>query len=126
MKVTGVEMVDDAVKDAKRNAVINGIDNITFIAGRVEKIFHSNTDENMCEFDVVICDPPRAGIHPKLMNHLVRMRIPRMIYVSCNVKAIPLDLEIFCMAGYRIKKIKAFDLSPHTPHVETVIQLEIE
>jgi len=121
-KVTGIEMVEEAVRDAKRNAVINGIKNITFITGKAEKTI----GENMGEFDVVICDPPRAGIHPRVMNHLVRMRIQRMIYVSCNVKAIPGDIETLLMAGYRIKKVRVFDMSPHTPHIETVFLLEIE
>jgi len=76
--------------------------------------------------DVVICDPPRAGIHPKAMKHLVRMRIPRMVYVSCNIKAIAPDMEMLMLAGYRIIKMKAFDMSPHTPHIETVFLLEIE
>jgi len=121
-KVTGVEMVDEAVSDAKRNAEINGINNITFISGQAEKTI----SENMGKFDVVVCDPPRAGIHPGVMRHLVRMRIPRMIYVSCNVRAIPGDIEMLLLAGYRIKKIRVFDMSPHTPHIETVLLLEIE
>lgn len=121
-EVTGIEIVDEAVMDAKRNAGINGVKNITFIHGRAEKTI----SENMGKFDVVICDPPRAGIHPGVMNYLVRMRILRMVYISCNLKAIPVDLETLLMAGYRIKKVRVFDMSPHTPHVETVILLEID
>jgi 23S rRNA (uracil1939-C5)-methyltransferase len=120
--VTGVELVEDAVRDARLNADRNGIDNIAFIAGQAEKTI----DETMGDFDVVICDPPRAGIHPKAMKHLVRMRIPRMIYVSCNIKAVAPDMEMLMLAGYRIKEAKAFDMSPHTPHIETVFLLEIE
>ena len=59
------------------------------------------------------------------MKQLVRMRIPRLIYVSCNVRAIPGDLDMLAMAGYHIREIRAFDMSPHTPHVETVMLLEI-
>ena len=120
--VTGVEMVESAVKDAWRNAEINGIDNITFLSGRVEDV----VDETMEDFGVVICDPPRAGIHPKTLNHILRMRIPRMIYVSCNVRAIPHDLDMLAIVGYRIKNARVFDMSPHTPHIETVLLLEIE
>ena len=119
--VTGIEIVEDAVIDARRNADLNGISNCTFIAGKVEKII----DESMDSFDVVVCDPPRAGIHPRAMDQLVRMRIPRMVYVSCNIKALPGDLEILAMAGYKIKEVKVFDMSPHTPHIETVLLLEI-
>ena len=79
----------------------------------------------MGAFDVVVCDPPRAGLHPKALNKLLRMRIARMVYVSCNIKAMPHDLEMLAMAGYRVKDVRAFDMSPHTPYIETVILLEI-
>ncbi|MFC1693961.1 23S rRNA (uracil(1939)-C(5))-methyltransferase RlmD [Candidatus Latescibacterota bacterium] len=119
--VTGVEMVESGIDDARRNAELNGIGSITFVAGKVEKVI----DEGMGRFDVVVCDPPRAGIHPKALSQLVRMRIPRMVYVSCNIKAMPHDLETLALAGYRIKKIRVFDMSPHTPHIETVVMMEI-
>ena len=121
-RVIGVEVVESAVEDAKRNATLNGIENITFLAGKVEKV----VDEAIGQFDVVVCDPPRAGVHPKALNHLLRMRIPRMVYVSCNVRAMSYDLEMLAMAGYRIREVRAFDMSPHTPHIETVVLLEIE
>jgi len=120
--VTGIELVDDAIRDARVNAGLNGIDNIEFITGKVE----DRIDESAGEFDVVVCDPPRAGIHPKALSHLLRLRIPRMVYVSCNIKALPKDLEMLAMAGYRLKDIRAFDMSPHTPHIETVVKLEID
>lgn len=120
-RVTGIEVVEDAVRDARKNAEINGIENILFIAGKAEKTIH----ESMDGFDVVVCDPPRAGIHPKVLHQLVRMRIPRMVYVSCNIKAMPNDLEMLLMAGYRITNAAVFDMSPHTPHIETVLLLEL-
>ena len=119
--VTGVELVESAVKDARGNADLNDVSNCTFISGKVEKIL----TEAMDDFDVVICDPPRAGIHPKAMHRLLELRIPRMVYVSCNIKALPTDLEMLFMAGYRIREVKVFDMSPHTPHVETVLLLDI-
>ena len=121
-EVTGVELVPDAVRDSERNAHLNGVGNISFIAGQAERI----VNESMDNFDVILCDPPRAGIHPKVMSWLVRMRIPRMIYVSCNVRAIPGDLETLVMAGYRVKDVRVFDMAPHTRHIETVLLLEIE
>jgi len=119
--VTGVELVESAVEDARRNAVLNGATNCAFIAGKVEEVI----DGSMDDFDVVVCDPPRAGIHPKAMSHLLRLRIPRLVYVSCNARALPGDLEMLAMAGYRLKAVRAFDMSPHTPHVETVALLTI-
>ena len=121
--VTGVELVEDAVADACANATLNGIENIEFIAAHVEAV----VGENMAEepFDVAICDPPRAGIHPDGLAALCRMRIPRLVYVSCNVKQLPLDLEALTLAGYRITAVRAFDMSPHTPHIETVVRLDL-
>jgi len=119
--VAGVEISPDAVEDARRNAGLNGIGNAVFTAGPVESIL----DESMGDFDVVICDPPRAGIHPKALAMLAMLRIPRMVYVSCNIKALPADLETLAMAGYRLKALRALDMAPHTPHIETVLKLEI-
>ncbi|GAF82081.1 unnamed protein product [marine sediment metagenome] len=120
--VTGVEMVESAVEDARKNAELNDVKNITFLAGKVENLI----DENMENFDVVVCNPPRAGIHPKALSKLLRMRIPRMVYVSCNIKAMPHDLEMLAMAGYRLRDVRVLDMSPHTLHVETVVLMEIE
>jgi len=122
--VTGVESVEDAVADARRNAELNGVDTIRFVAGKAERVIGglASSEEG---YDVIVCDPPRAGIHPRVMDHLVRMRIPRMVYVSCNVGALPGDLETLLLAGYRVLNVMAFDMSPHSPHVETVIALEI-
>ncbi|MHB9030305.1 MAG: 23S rRNA (uracil(1939)-C(5))-methyltransferase RlmD [Candidatus Latescibacterota bacterium] len=122
LSVTGVELAEDAVIDARRNAGLNGIGNISFIAGPVEGVL----DERMGDFDVAVCDPPRAGIHPKALSMLAMLRIPRMVYVSCNIKALPRDLETFALAGYRLQAMRALDMAPHTPHIETVLKLEIE
>ena len=119
--VTGVELVEDAVADARRNAILNGVTNASFLAGPVEDLL----DERLGQFDVVVCDPPRVGIHPRALSRLVMLRIPRMVYVSCNVKAIPNDLEMLFMAGYRLKEARVLDMAPHTPHIETVLKLEI-
>lgn len=119
--VAGIELVEDAVADARMNAERNGIENIQFTAGKVEDI----VDGTQTGFDIVICDPPRAGIHPKALAQLIRMKIPRMVYVSCNIKALPHDLEMLALAGYSVREVRAFDMSPHTPHVETVVKLEI-
>ncbi len=119
--VTGVELVEDAVEDARRNAALNGVENASFLAGPVEDLL----DESMGRYDVVVCDPPRAGIHPRALSRLVMLRIPLMVYVSCNVKAIPGDLEMLAMAGYRLKDVRVLDMAPHTPHIETVLKLEI-
>ena len=120
-EVTGVEAVGEAVADARTNAELNGAENCAFIGRLVEEIL----DESLGRFDAAVCDPPRPGIHPKALAALLRMRIPRLVYVSCNAAAIPRDLELLAMAGYRLKHVRAFDMAPHTPHIETVLGLEI-
>ncbi len=119
--VVGVEVIEDAVCDARRNAELNGAGNISFIAGQVER----TANESMRDFDVLVCDPPRAGIHPRAMRELVKIRVPRFIYVSCNIKALASDLETLKLAGYKISDMRVFDMSPHTPHIETVLLLEL-
>jgi len=119
--VTGVESFEQAVEDARKNAELNGVTNAVFIAGKVESVI----DESLGDFDVVVCDPPRAGIHPKALDRLLHMRIPRMVYVSCNAGAMAHDLEMLAMAGYRLAKVRVFDMSPHTRHVETVVSLKL-
>jgi 23S rRNA (uracil1939-C5)-methyltransferase len=120
-RVTGIELIEDAVRDARLNASANGVSNCTFITGKVEKTL----DESMNGCDVVICDPPRVGIHPRAMDWLVRARIPRIVYVSCNSRALPGDLAVLMMAGYKVRDIRLFDMSPHTPHIETVVSLAL-
>lgn len=118
--VTGIEIVEDAVVDARRNAERNSVGNCIFKAGRVEKLVGDEDGD----FDVVITDPPRAGMHPRALLWLATVRPQRVVYVSCNVKIMPRDLETFALAGYSVKDVRAFDMSPHTPHVETVLLLE--
>ncbi len=120
--VVGLELVKDAVEDARRNAVLNGIGNIRFIAGPVEDVLNPG----MGDFDVAVCDPPRAGIHPTAMNALAMLRIPRLVYVSCNIKTLPRDLKTLALAGYRLNTLRALDMAPHTPHIETVLGLTME
>ncbi len=120
-EVAGIEMVEDAVRDAAVNADLNGVENIVFSAGLVEKML----GESHGIYDVVVCDPPRAGIHPKALAQLIELRIPRMVYVSCNIKVLPKDLELLAMAGYRMDAVRAFDMSPHSAHVETVVGLSL-
>lgn len=117
--VTGVEAVEEAVADARTNAALNGVTNASFVAGEVERIL----DDGMGQFDAAVCDPPRPGLHPKAMKRLLRLDIPRIVYVSCNAKALPVDCAAMIDAGYRIRAVRAFDMSPHTPHLETVVLL---
>jgi len=117
--VIGIELVGNAVRDARVNAEKNGVGNAEFYEGKVEDAL----DDSLGCFDVVICDPPRPGLHPKAFAPLLALKAPRIVYVSCNSKVLPCDLSSLIAGGYEIERVRAFDMSPHTPHVETVVAL---
>lgn len=123
-KVIGIEVVEDAIKDAYENAALNELDNCLFYAGDVEKIC---TDAFFAEHgkpDVIITDPPRAGMTEKLIQQLLKMRAPKVVYVSCNPATQARDLQLLD-AAYRITKLQPVDMFPHTHHIENVALLEL-
>lgn len=122
-KVIGIEAVEDAIKDAKENAALNKLDNCTFFAGDVEKIC---TDAFFAEHgrpDVIITDPPRAGMAEKLVQQLLKIAAPKVVYVSCNPATQARDLQLLNEA-YNITKLQPVDMFPHTHHIENVALLE--
>ncbi len=122
-KVVGIEYVPEAIEDAKVNSELNNIDNTLFFAGDMKDIL---TDDFIGEHgrpDVIITDPPRAGMHPDVVKTILRAAPERIVYVSCNPATQARDLEMLCEA-YRIVKIQPVDMFPHTPHVENVVMLE--
>ena len=123
-KVIGIEAVEDAIKDAYENAALNGLEHCKFFAGDVEKIC---TDAFFAEHgkpDVIITDPPRAGMTEKLVQQLLRMRAPKIVYVSCNPATQARDLQLLNEA-YRITRLQPVDMFPHTHHIENVALLEL-
>lgn len=115
-KVTGVEIIEEAVVAANENAAINGLDHVKFIAGDVKDVIQSLTGAP----DLIILDPPRSGVHPKALEYVKDFNASEIIYVSCNPKTLVIDLEYLTAQGYEVKKTKIVDLFPNTPHVETV------
>ncbi len=123
-KVIGIEVVEEAIKDAYENAALNGLDHCKFYAGDVEKIC---TDSFFAEHgrpDVIITDPPRAGMTPKLIAQLLKMRAPKVVYVSCNPATQARDLQLLDEA-YVITRLQPVDMFPHTHHIENVALLEL-
>lgn len=123
-KVIGIEVVEDAIKDAWQNAAMNGLTHCQFYAGDVEKIC---TDAFFAEHgrpDVIITDPPRAGMTERLIQQLLKMRAPRVVYVSCNPATQARDLQLLDSA-YRIVRLRPVDMFPHTHHIENVALLEL-
>ena len=122
-KVIGIEYVPEAIEDAKINSEINHIDNTLFFAGDMKDIL---TDEFIAEHgrpDVIITDPPRAGMHPDVVKTILRAAPKRIVYVSCNPATQARDLHDLD-TDYRVVAVQPVDMFPHTPHVENVVLLE--
>ncbi len=118
-KVIGVEIVEEAVEAAQKNAELNGLHNCEFIAGDVLKVL----DEIEEKPDLIILDPPRDGIHPKALKKIIGYGIDRLVYISCKPTSLARDLEIFLENGYMVEKAVAVDQFPWTANVETVCLL---
>ena len=123
-KVIGIEAVEDAIKDAKENAAINGLTNCAFFAGDVSDICTDEFFEEHGAPDVIITDPPRVGMHQKLVDQLLKIRAPKVVYVSCNPATQARDLALLDVA-YTITKLQPVDMFPHTHHIENVALLEL-
>ena len=122
-QVIGIEYVPEAIEDAKVNSEINGIDNTSFFAGDMKDIL---TDDFIAEHgrpDVIITDPPRAGMHPDVVKVIMNAAPKRIVYVSCNPSTQARDLQLLD-PDYKVAKVQPVDMFPHTPHVENVVLLE--
>jgi 23S rRNA (uracil1939-C5)-methyltransferase len=120
--VEGWELAPEAVADARANAQRNGIENARFTAGDVARLLAAAGSEPGP--DVVVVDPPRAGLHPSVPPALAALRPRRLVYVSCNPRAAAADLAFLAGAGLELQRARPIDLFPHTPHVECVFTLE--
>jgi 23S rRNA (uracil1939-C5)-methyltransferase len=123
-QVVGVEEIPSAIQDAKENAALNGIKNAIFYAGDVKNIVTAEFAEKHGAPDVVITDPPRIGMHEKLVQTLLDLAAPRIVYVSCNPATQARDLQLLA-EKYRVVKVRAVDMFPHTHHIENVALLEL-
>ncbi len=123
-KVIGIEYVPEAIEDAKVNARANGIGNCEFFAGDMKDILTGDFIAEHGRPDVVIADPPRAGMHPNVVRTILNAAPERIVYVSCNPASQARDLELLC-GKYRITAVQPVDMFPHTTHIENVCRLEL-
>lgn len=121
-KIIGVEAIEDAIEDAKENAALNNINHTHFFAGDVIKICNDKFFATHGKPDVVITDPPRAGMHEKLVNKLLEIESPKIVYVSCNTATQARDIGLL-NEKYSVQKIQPVDMFPHTHHIECVVLL---
>ncbi|XP_076902420.1 uncharacterized protein LOC143557172 [Bidens hawaiensis] len=130
--VYGYEVVPEAISDARRNAKLNGIHNATFIQGDLNKI-SENFGNEFQKPDIVISDPNRPGMHTNLIKYLLKLKAPRIVYVSCSPATCARDLDLLCHGSveqklqgcYKLRSIQPVDMFPHTPHIECGCLLEL-
>ena len=122
-KVIGIEYIPEAIEDAKVNSEINGIENTLFFAGDMKDILNDEFISNYGHPDVIITDPPRAGMHPDVVKTILKANPIRIVYVSCNPATQARDLQLM-NSQYRVSAVQPVDMFPHTPHVENVVFLE--
>jgi 23S rRNA (uracil1939-C5)-methyltransferase len=117
-QVLGIDQVEEAITDAKRNATENRLSHVDFLAADVEEWIRA---QRPGQFDVVIVDPPRAGLHPRTLARLPQLAPRWILYVSCNPGTLARDAAGLQGSGYLPELLQIVDLFPHTPHVESVL-----
>ena len=120
-----MEVIADAIEDAKENAALNGIQHASFFCGDVAAVCNEDFFAAHGRPDVIITDPPRAGMHEKLVSQLLEIEAPRIVYVSCNPATQARDLALLD-TKYSVTKIQPVDMFPHTLHIECVVQLTLK
>ncbi|OXX82481.1 RNA methyltransferase [Paraclostridium benzoelyticum] len=118
-KVYGIEIIEEAVEAANKNAKLNNLTNCEFIAGDVAK----TVNKLKTKPDIIIVDPPRPGVHKDAIRDISKFDSKEIVYISCNPKTLVLDLVEFKKYGYDVEKVKCMDMFPNTPHVETIVKL---
>ncbi len=121
IETTGIESHAETVGLAKQNAIDNGIHNVSYLCGKAEKLIAPLFQKN--SYEVALLNPPRTGLDPAMVEHLLCASVPRLIYMSCMPPTLARDLRQLLAGGYQIEAVKGFDMFPQTTHVETVITL---
>ena len=124
-KVYGIEIVEQAIEDAKENAKINNIENIEFTCGDVEKVLENLLHENHITPNAVFVDPPRRGLDDTTINNILNLKPEKLVYISCNPATMVRDLSKL-EEKYNIKEIQPVDMFPFTSHIETVTVLTLK
>lgn len=125
-EVHGVEIVPQAIEDARKNAERNHIENATFYVGKAEEVLPRLYEEEHIFADVICVDPPRKGCDEACLNTIIKMAPKRIVYVSCDSATLARDLKYLCENGYEIRKVRAVDQFGQTVHVETVVKLSLK
>ena len=124
-KVVGIEYVPEAIEDAEINSALNGIENTRFFSGDMKNVLNKSFIAKNGQPDVIITDPPRAGMHKDVIDVLFQIEAPIIVYVSCNPSTQARDL-LLLSEKYSVKKVQPVDMFPHTHHVENVVLLKLK
>lgn len=122
-EVYGVEIIPQAIDDARQNAVRNHISNAEFFVGKAEEVLPAAYEKEESHPDVIVVDPPRKGCDEKCLDTMLKMAPFRIVYVSCDSATLARDLKLLCAGGYRLERVRPVDQFAHTVHVETVVLL---
>ena len=122
-EVYGVEIIPQAIDDARQNAVRNHISNAEFFVGKAEEVLPAAYEKEESHPDVIVVDPPRKGCDEKCLDTMLKMAPSRIVYVSCDSATLARDLKLLCTGGYRLERVRPVDQFAHTVHVETVVLL---
>ena len=122
-KVYGVEIIPQAIENARENAALNGISNADFFCGNADEIVFDLVENKQVKADVVVVDPPRKGCSEELLKTVIKLQPKTFVYVSCNPESLARDLKVLTSNGFVLKKVQPVDMFPHTVHVETVCLL---
>lgn len=122
-QVYGVEIVPQAIDDARENARLNHMENVEFFVGKAEEVLPEQYERNQIYADVIVVDPPRKGCDEKCLETIVKMSPNRVVYVSCNSSTLARDVKYLEERGYRTERVRCVDMFPHSGHVETVCLL---
>ena len=123
-RVYGVEVIPDAVEDARKNAEINGITNAEFYVGKAEEVLPERYEKEGIRAEVIVVDPPRKGCDGKCLETMVRMRPKRIVYVSCDSATLARDLKYLAGKGYGLERVRGCDMFPWTTHTECVVGMQ--
>lgn len=123
-KVYGVEIIPQAIEDARENARINGINNAEFYVGKAEEVLPEKYEKEAVRADVIVVDPPRKGCDDRCLETMLAMKPKRIVYVSCDSATLARDLRVLVDGGYEVKKVRGVDQFGGTVHVEVVIMMQ--
>lgn len=122
-KVYGVEIIPEAIDDARANAERNGIKNVEFFVGKAEEVLPEQYEKNQVYADVIVVDPPRKGCDSVCLDTILKMAPKKVVYVSCDSSTLARDVKYLCENGYEVKRVRPVDMFPMSGHVETVCLL---